>query len=168
MLNKSNYSGIALISKNFEKLRVEFDAMRARLAKSAPLSHIQGVMVEKRAPKELEVILGMRRDPTCGPLMMFGLGGTMVELIKDISFKVAPLTNEDIDAMIDSTLAGKLLKGYRGSTKLDIAAVKETIARLSQLSMDNPEIIEIEINPLIVYPEGRGAISLDSRAILGK
>jgi len=70
--------------------------------------------------------------------------------------------------MINDTLAGRLLKGYRGSPKADIAAVKETIARLSQLSLDNPEISEIEINPLVVYPEGQGAIALDSRAILKK
>ena len=92
----------------------------------------------------------------------------MVELLKDISFKVAPLTSEDIDEMIENTLAGKLLKGYRGSAKADIKAVKEAIARLSQLSLDNPAISEIEINPLIVYPEGQGAISLDSRAIMVK
>lgn len=92
----------------------------------------------------------------------------MVELLKDISFKVAPLTDDDIEEMIERTLAGKLLKGYRGSAKADIQAVKDTIARLSQLSLDNPEIAEIEINPLIVYPDGRGAISLDSRAIMGK
>jgi acetyltransferase len=168
ILHKSDSGGIALNIKNSEELRVEYDAMMARIAKNEPQAHIQGVMIEKMAPKGLEVIVGMRRDPTFGPLMMFGLGGTMVELLKDVSFKVAPLTDEDIDQMIDSTLAGKLLKGYRGSAKSDIAAVKETIARLSQLSLDNPEISEIEINPLIVYPEGQGAISLDSRAILRK
>lgn len=168
ILHKSDSGGIALNIKNSEELRVEYDVMMARIAKNEPQAHIQGVMIEKMAPKGLEVIVGMRRDPTFGPLMMFGLGGTMVELLKDVSFKVAPLTDEDIDQMIDSTLAGKLLKGYRGSAKSDIAAVKETIARLSQLSLDNPEISEIEINPLIVYPEGQGAISLDSRAILRK
>ena len=139
-----------------------------RIAKNEPNARIRGVMVEQMAPKGVEVIVGMRRDPTFGPMMMFGLGGTMVELLKDISFKVAPLTSEDIDEMIDSTLAGKLLKGYRGSPKADIEAVKQVIASLSQLSMDTPAISEIEINPLIVYPEGQGAISLDSRAILAK
>ena len=136
------------------------------IAKNEPQAHIRGVMIEKMAAKGLEVIVGMRNDPTFGPLMMFGMGGTMVELLKDISFKVAPLTGEDIDEMIEKTLAGKLLKGYRGSARADIKAVKDTIARLSQLSLDNPEIQEIEINPLIVYPEGEGAISLDSRAIM--
>ena len=168
ILHKSDSGGIALNIKNTEELRVEYDAMMARLTQTEPQARIRGVMVEKMAPKGLEVIVGMRRDPTFGPLMMFGLGGTMVELLKDISFKVAPLSDGDIEEMIDSTLAGKLLKGYRGSAKADIEVVKETIARLSQLSLDNPEISEIEINPLIVYPEGQGAISLDSRAIMAR
>ncbi len=166
ILHKSDSGGIALNIKNTEELRVEYDAMMTRIAKNEPNARIRGVMVEQMAPKGLEVIVGMRRDPTFGPLMMFGLGGTMVELLKDISFKVAPLTSEDIDEMIERTLAGKLLKGYRGSAKADIQAVKDAIARLSQLSLDNTEISEIEINPLIVYPEGQGAISLDSRAIM--
>ena len=166
ILHKSDSGGIALNILNPEQVRVEYDAMLARIAQTEPNARIRGVMVEQMAPKGLEVIIGMRRDPTFGPLMMFGLGGTMVELLKDISFKVAPLTSEDIDEMIENTLAGKLLKGYRGSAKADIKAVKETIARLSQLSLDNPAISEIEINPLIVYPEGQGAISLDSRAIM--
>ena len=168
ILHKSDSGGIALNILNPEQLRVEYDAMLARIAQIEPSARIRGVMVEQMAPKGLEVIVGMRRDPTFGPLMMFGLGGTMVELLKDISFKVAPLTSEDIDEMIEKTLAGKLLKGYRSSAKADIKAVKDTIARLSQLSLDNPAISEIEINPLIVYPEGQGAISLDSRAIMVK
>lgn len=168
ILHKSDSGGIALNIRNEEQLRVEYTAMMERIAKNEPGAHIRGVMVEKMAPKGLEVIVGMRRDPTFGPLMMFGLGGTMVELLKDISFKVAPVTDADIDEMIENTLAGKLLKGYRGSAKADISAVKQVIARLSQLSLDHPEISEIEINPLIVYPEGGGTISLDSRAIMVK
>lgn len=168
ILHKSDSGGIALNINNSDALRVEYRELMERIAKNEPNARIRGVMVEQMAPKGVEVIVGMRRDPTFGPMMMFGLGGTMVELLKDISFKVAPLTSEDIDEMIDSTLAGKLLKGYRGSPKADIEAVKQVIASLSQLSMDTPAISEIEINPLIVYPEGQGAISLDSRAILAK
>ena len=168
ILHKSDSGGIALNINNSDALRVEYSNLMERIAKNEPNARIRGVMVEQMAPKGVEVIVGMRRDPTFGPMMMFGLGGTMVELLKDISFKVAPLTSEDIDEMIEDTLAGKLLKGYRGSPKADIEAVKQVIASLSQLSMDTPAISEIEINPLIVYPEGQGAISLDSRAILAK
>ena len=168
ILHKSDSGGIALNINNSDALRVEYRELMERIAKNEPNARIRGVMVEQMAPKGVEVIVGMRRDPTFGPMMMFGLGGTMVELLKDISFKVAPLTSEDIDEMIEDTLAGKLLKGYRGSPKADIEAVKQVIASISQLSMDTPAISEIEINPLIVYPEGQGAISLDSRAILAK
>ena len=168
ILHKSDSGGIALNINNSDALRVEYRELMERIAKNEPNARIRGVMVEQMAPKGVEFIVGMRRDPTFGPMMMFGLGGTMVELLKDISFKVAPLTSEDIDEMIEDTLAGKLLKGYRGSPKADIEAVKQVIASLSQLSMDTPAISEIEINPLIVYPEGQGAISLDSRAILAK
>lgn len=168
ILHKSDSGGIALNINNSDALRVEYSNLMERIAKNEPNARIRGVMVEQMAPKGVEVIVGMRRDTTFGPMMMFGLGGTMVELLKDISFKVAPLTSEDIDEMIEDTLAGKLLKGYRGSPKADIEAVKQVIASLSQLSMDTPAISEIEINPLIVYPEGQGAISLDSRAILAK
>ena len=168
ILHKSDSGGIALNINNSDALRVEYSKLMERIAKNEPNARIRGVMVEQMAPKGVEVIVGMRRDTTFGPMMMFGLGGTMVELLKDISFKVAPLTSEDIDEMIEDTLAGKLLKGYRGSPKADIEAVKQVIASLSQLSMDTPAISEIEINPLIVYPEGQGAISLDSRAILAK
>jgi len=97
---------------------------------------------------------------------MFGMGGTLVEQLKDISFRVAPLSAEDINEMVDSTIAGKLLKGVRGSTLADIEAVQAVIAALSQLALDFPEIEEIEINPLVVYPQGQGALALDSRTVL--
>jgi len=90
----------------------------------------------------------------------------MVELLKDICFKIAPLSKEDILAMIQATIAGRLMKGFRGSKPADMEAVVDVIARLSQLAIDNPEISEIEINPLIVYPEGEGVMAIDSRAIL--
>jgi len=140
--------------------------MLAHIAQNYPEAHILGVMVEKMAPKGQEVIVGMRRDATFGPMLMFGMGGVLVEQIKDIRFKVAPLSEEDIDDMIAGTIAGKLLAGYRGASKGDIAAVKDVIARLSQLALDFPEIAEVEINPLIVYSEEQGALALDSRAIL--
>lgn len=167
LLHKSDAGGIVLNIKNDEQLRVEYDKLIKHIAEFEPDAEIHGAMVERMAPKGVEVIVGMRRDPTFGPLMMFGMGGTMVELLKDISFRVAPLSEEDINAMIQATIAGRLLNGYRGAPKADIPAVVETIARLSQLALECPEIQEIEVNPLIVYPAGQGALALDSRAVLG-
>ncbi len=166
LLHKSDAGGIKLNIQSAEELRVVFDELIAHIAKVAPEAQIEGAMVEKMATKGQEVIVGMRRDATFGPMIMFGMGGTMVELLKDIAFKIAPLSREDILDMINSTMAGRLLKGFRGSKPGDIEAVADVIARLSQLAIDNPHISEIEINPLIVYPEGEGVISLDSRAIL--
>lgn len=166
LLHKSDAGGIKLNIENAEELRVAFDELIAHITKVAPEAQIEGAMVEKMAAKGQEVIVGMRRDATFGPMIMFGMGGTMVELLKDIAFKIAPLSREDILDMINSTMAGRLLKGFRGSKPGDIEAVADVIARLSQLALENPNISEIEINPLIVYPEGEGVVSLDSRAIL--
>jgi len=165
-LHKSDAGGIKLNIKNDEELRVAYDNLIAHIAKVEPNAEIKGAMVERMAEKGQEVIVGMRRDETFGPMMMFGMGGTMVELLKDINFKIAPLSREDILAMIDETIAGRLMKGFRGSKPADMEAVIDVIARLSQLAIDNPEIEEIEINPLIVYPEGKGVVAIDSRAIL--
>ena len=166
VLHKSDAGGILLNLEDEESVRSGFELLTSRIRSQYPGAAIAGVMVEKMAPKGLEVIIGMRRDPTFGPMMMFGMGGTLVEQLKDISFRVAPLSLEDIQEMIDATIAGKLLKGVRGSGRADIEAVQAAIAALSQAALDFPELEEIEINPLVVYPQGQGALALDSRAVL--
>lgn len=166
VLHKSDAGGIILNLGDKVSVSAGFKQLLSRIRAQFPEASITGAMVEKMAPKGLEVIVGMRRDPTFGPMMMFGMGGTLVEQLKDISFRVAPLSAEDINEMVDSTIAGKLLKGVRGSALADIEAVQAVIAALSQLSLDFPEIEEIEINPLVVYPQGQGALALDSRTVL--
>lgn len=166
VLHKSDAGGIMLNLGDKVSVSAGFKQLLSRIRSQFPEASITGAMVEKMAPKGLEVIVGMRRDPTFGPMMMFGMGGTLVEQLKDISFRVAPLSEEDINEMVDSTIAGKLLKGVRGSTRADIEAVQSVIAALSQLALDFPEIEEIEINPLVVYPQGQGALALDSRTVL--
>ncbi len=166
LIHKSDAGGIVLNIQNSEEMRVAYKDLIERIHKNEPEAEIIGAMVEKMAAKGVEVIVGMRRDATFGPLMMFGMGGTLVELVKDIQFRVAPLSREDIETMVAETMAGKLLNGYRGAPKADFEAVYAVIAQLSKLAMEQPEIQEIEINPLIVYPEGQGAIAIDSRMIL--
>lgn len=166
VLHKSDAGGIMLNLGDKVSVSAGFKQLLSRIRAQFPEASITGAMVEKMAPKGLEVIVGMRRDPTFGPMMMFGMGGTLVEQLKDISFRVAPLSAEDINEMVDSTIAGKLLKGVRGSSRADIEAVQAVIAALSQLALDFPEIEEIEINPLVVYPQGQGALALDSRTVL--
>jgi len=166
VLHKSDLGGIALDLDSDQGVRVAISAMKDAIQKAAPEVEIMGYLVEKMAPRGLEVIVGMRRDPTFGPLMMFGLGGIYVELFKDVGFGVAPLSPVQAREMILSTEAGRLLQGYRGGAVYDLDAVVEAIGRLSQLALDYPAISEVEINPLLVFPEGEGTMVLDARMIL--
>jgi acetyl coenzyme A synthetase (ADP forming)-like protein len=166
ILHKSEAGVIAINIINEDKLRVAYKEMMSQIKNNYPDAGLRGVLVEKMAVKGQEVIVGMRRDATFGPMLMFGMGGTWVELLKDISFRIAPLSRHEARGMISETIAGRLLAGYRGSTRADIDTVVEVILKLSEISSIYPEISELEINPLIVYPEGKGALALDSRMIL--
>jgi acetyltransferase len=108
----------------------------------------------------------MIQDPTFGPTLMFGLGGIYVEILKDVKFAIAPVNENDVTGMISGIRTHKLLEGSRGSAPADIAAIKDIILRVSQLVLDFPEISEFEINPLIVFDEGEGALAVDMRLIL--
>jgi acetate---CoA ligase (ADP-forming) len=164
ILHKSDLGGIVLNLDSAKAVKDAVVAMRETIGKTAPQAHITGFLVQKMAPSGLEVIVGMQRDATFGPLLMFGLGGVYVELFKDVGFGVAPLTAGQARAMIDSTKAGKLLQGYRGGPVYDQDAVVDVIGRISQLALDHPGISEVEINPLRVLTTG--AIVLDARMIL--
>ncbi len=167
ILHKSDVGGICLNLNNAGEVAESYQEMMVRISLATPEAILEGVLIEKMAPKGQEVIIGMRRDPGFGPMMMFGMGGIFVELFKDVAFKVAPITRLDALDMIQSTKAGTLLAGYRGKPKTDIDAVVDMILRLSLLAMDYPQISEIEINPLVVFPEGEGALALDGRVIFG-
>jgi acetyltransferase len=166
VLHKSDLGGIALGLESGKAVEDALENMQRNIIGAVPDAEIKGYLVEKMAPKGLEVIVGMRRDPTFGPLMMFGLGGIYVELFKDVGFGVAPLSYSQSQDMIEKTKAGRLLKGFRGSPVYDLDAVIDAIGRLSQIALDFPEISEMEINPLLVLPEGEGAKVLDARIIL--
>jgi acetyltransferase len=166
ILHKSDLGGIALNLADELSVTQAVIEMQDRIGTAAPEAVIEGYLVEKMAPKGLELIIGMRRDPTFGPLMMFGLGGVVVELFKDVGFGIAPLSPEQAQDMIEATRAGKLLKGFRGGPVYDLDAVVDVIGRLSQIALDHPSIAEVEVNPLLVLPEGQGALVLDARMIL--
>jgi acetyltransferase len=166
VLHKSDLGGIALNLKSAEAVDKAAMKMEAEILEKLPEAEITGFLVEKMAPKGLEVIVGMRRDPTFGPLMMFGLGGIYVELFKDVGFGVAPLSAQRALEMIEATKAGRLLRGFRGGPVYDLDGVVDAIGRVSQLAVDFPQISEVEINPLLVLPEGQGAKVLDARLIL--
>nr|HMN63202.1 acetate--CoA ligase family protein [Anaerolinea sp.] len=167
ILHKSDAGGIRLNLEGEAMVRSVFREMMSSIGASHPDAHLEGVLLERMAPKGVEVIVGMRRDPSFGPLIMFGLGGIYVELFNDVSFRIAPVSQEEARAMIFETRAGKLLTGYRGQPVADIDALVACIQNVSRLSLDFPEIEEAEINPLLVFPAGEGAVALDGRVILG-
>jgi len=166
ILHKSDFGGIRLNLKSKAEVESAYGEMMQEVAGRKPGARLEGVLVEAMAPKGQEVIVGMRRDPGFGAMMMFGMGGIYVELFKDVAFRVAPLTRADAREMILSTRAGQLLAGYRGSDPADIEAVVDVILKLSQLAVDFPQLGEVEVNPLFVYPQGQGALALDCRGIL--
>ncbi|HAD06001.1 MAG TPA: acyl-CoA synthetase [Anaerolineaceae bacterium] len=164
ILHKSDVGGIRLNLNDPQSVETAYQDMFSSIAARLPQARLEGVLVERMAEKGQEVIIGMRRDPNFGPLMMFGLGGIYVELFGDVSFRVAPLSRRDALEMIQQTHAGKLLSGFRGAEPGDLQAVVDVILRLSQLALDFPQIAEMEINPLRVFPHG--VLALDGRIIL--
>jgi len=168
ILHKSDQGGIALNLDSDAELRAAIDTMREKISRALPEANIKGYLVQKMAPKGMEVIVGMQRDPSFGPLMMFGLGGVYVELFKDVGFGVAPMARHQAHDMINATKAGQLLRGYRGGPTYDVEAVVDVIMRLSQLALDHPRIAEVEVNPLLVLPESNGTMVLDARMILSE
>ena len=118
------------------------------------------------ALKGHEVILGMNRYPTFGPLLMFGTGGIFVEVFKDVSFRLAPVTRNGAHKMVKSVKGYRLLNGYRGESRADILVIEKLLAALSDMALNHPEIIELDINPLLVHAEGQGATVADCRFIL--
>ncbi|MDK2979969.1 MAG: hypothetical protein PWQ55_316 [Chloroflexota bacterium] len=166
VLHKSDYGAIAIDIRDDGQLENAYNRILENVHEHDPNARIEGVLLEKMAGKGQEVIVGMKRDPGFGPLMMFGMGGIFVELFKDVAFRVAPLTRADAQAMLEQTKAVKLLSGWRGGRQYDTEAIIDTILRLSQLAVDFPQIQEIEINPLLVLPKGQGALALDCRMIL--
>ena len=166
ILHKSDARVVAVNIKDNEELERSFREIMHNMRRVNSKAVIDGMLIEKMAPEGKEIIIGMKRDPSFGPLIMFGMGGIFVELFKDVAFRIAPLARSDIQQMIESTKAYQLLKGWRGEPAYDIQAIQCAIMQLSQLAVDNPSISEIEINPLRVLPQGDGALVLDCRMIL--
>jgi acetyltransferase len=113
----------------------------------------------------LEVLVGMNRDPQFGPLVTFGLGGIYVETLRDVSFRVAPFSEQEAEEMLSQIRAHALLDGVRGQSPMDKVAIVDTLLRISQLVQDFPESTELDINPLMVYHKGEGALALDMRLV---
>lgn len=163
VLHKSDVGGVKvnLMEKDVRKAYKEIiESVKARI----PSARVTGILVQEFAPKGLELIIGLIRDPQFGPTVMFGLGGVFVEIYRDVSFRVAPLTEQDAECMMKEIRAHKLLTGFRGMEPVDLAALKEALIKVGQIGLDNEEIVEMDLNPVIAYPKGLKVV--DARIIL--
>ncbi len=166
VIHKSEVKGIELNIETAQEARDAYQRIHKNVSATMPGATIKGVYVIRMITGCEEVILGIKRDPSFGPVLMFGLGGIFVEIFKDVSFGVAPLSHEEARNMIEQTRAYKILKGARGQTPRDIDSIVDALLRLGQLARDFPQIDELDINPLFVMDQGKGSIIGDARMIL--
>lgn len=166
ILHKTDVGGVRLNLRSPTDVRDAFDLIVYRASRYVPGARIWGCLVQKMVPPGREVLIGMSRDPQFGPLIAFGLGGIYVEALKDVVFRVAPFGPEEAAEMIREIRSYPLLAGVRGEPPADHDALVDALSRVSQLVTDFPEIAELDINPLVVYEAGRGAVALDARLVL--
>lgn len=166
IIHKSDIGGVKLNLSSPEAVRDSYDLMMLRIRQRVPEARLEGVYVEKMCEHGREVILGMVRDPQFGPMLMFGLGGIFVEVMKDVTFYIAPVTQEEAMQMLERTKSFALLKGVRGQSSVDVSAIATGLQRISQLATDFPQISEMDINPFIVTEIGRDSIAVDARITL--
>jgi len=164
VLHKFDVGGVVLNLKNVAEVKDAYDRVVKNVRKHKPDAKIVGVLVQEMAPASTEVIVGSTKDPQFGPALMFGLGGIFVEVLKDVTFRIAPITESDAKEMITEVKAYPILKGYRGQPPADIDAIVNILMNTSKLVMDHPEIKELDLNPIMVYE--KGAKTVDARIIL--
>lgn len=166
VVHKYDAGGVLLNIHGAEEARAAYNKIHRNVLKAVPGAKIDGILVEQMAGKGVEVILGASRDPRFGPLMMFGLGGTLVEVLKDVSFRLAPMWQISAERMVRQIRSFQVLDGFRGNPPSDVDAIVDTLLRLSAMVYNHPEISELDINPLIVHAKGKGCSVADSRVML--
>jgi len=166
IIHKSDIGGVVINLSSADQVRDGWDLIMARAKRRAPKAQIRGVYVERMGRRGREVILGLTRDPQFGPMLMFGLGGIFVEVLKDVAFHLAPITASEAMQMLKLTRSYELLKGARGQKPADMEAIAVALQRISQLSTDYPQIAELDINPFIVGEVGTEAYAADARMTL--
>jgi len=164
IVHKSDSGGVRLSLNNASEVRAAYREIMDGVQAKNPSASIQGVSVQKMAKPGTEVIVGTSKDPQFGPVIMFGLGGIFVEVLKDVSFRIIPLGRKDALEMIEEIKGYPLLQGYRGKESVDIPALTEIILKISRVMEENPEIKELELNPIMAYK--KGALAVDARIIL--
>lgn len=166
IIHKVDVGGVKLNLMNEGEVRQAYQALIAAVQAARPTARLQGVLVQRMVKGGKETILGMKRDPQFGPLLLCGLGGTYVEIFKDVAVRIAPITELDAQQMIQQLKSSPILSGYRGAPPSDIDAITECLERLSQLALDFQELHELDMNPLIVFEQGKGAAVVDARIFI--
>jgi acyl-CoA synthetase (NDP forming) len=162
--HKSDAGGVKVNLKNKAEVENAFDAIMRSCRAAVPTAKIEGVSVQRMAKPGIEVIVGMIKDPSFGPVVMFGLGGVFVEVLRDVAFRIVPIEKSDAEDMINEIKGKKLLEGYRGQEPTDVAYLQQMLLRLSDFVNATPEIEEIDMNPVFAYKDG--AVVVDARIIL--
>ena len=162
--HKSDAGGVKVNLKTKAEVENAFDAIMRSCKAAVPTARIEGVSVQRMERPGIEVIMGMIKDPSFGPVVMFGLGGIFVEVLKDVAFRIVPIEKSDAEDMINEIKGKKLLEGYRGQEPADVAYLHQMLLRLSDFVNATPEIEEIDMNPVFSYKDG--AVVVDARIIL--
>jgi len=164
VVHKSDAGGVKLGLKTAKQAGKAYDDIMKAIKKQYPEANIQGVAVQKMARPGVEVIIGVSTDPQFGPVIMFGLGGILVEVLKDVSFRIVPLTRRDAREMIHEIKGYPLLEGYRGQEPVDVSNLEDLILKVSDFAEQYPEVEELDLNPIFAYKDG--AVAVDARVIL--
>ncbi len=167
IVHKSDVGGVVVGLNNQSEVRDAFNRIFKNVGEKAPNARVYGILVQEMVPNGLEVIVGSTRDPTFGPLILFGLGGIFVEVLRDVSFRIVPLTRYDAETMIGEIKSAKLLEGYRGQPPRDKAALTDILLKLSKFVESVSEVKDVDLNPIMLYEVGKGAKIADARIILG-
>ena len=164
IIHKSDVGGVRLGLKSRAEVRRAYSDIVSAARMTNPTAHILGVSVQAMAPPGIEVILGMTQDPQFGPVLMFGLGGVMVEVLKDVAFRLVPLNRHDARQMVREIRGYPILNGYRGHEPVDIAALEDSLLKLSRFIETHPEVNELDMNPVFAYRDG--VLAVDARVVL--
>ncbi len=164
IIHKSDAGGVKVNIKNKEEVKAAYNTILENAHKYKSDARIAGILVQEMAPQGTEVIVGAIKDPQFGQTLMFGLGGIFVEILKDVTFKVAPITEAEAAEMIVGVRAYPLLNGYRNTPASDVKAIVNVLMSISKLVIDHPEIKELDLNPIMAYEKGTKTV--DARIIL--
>lgn len=168
VLHKSDVGGVLLNVNSSKEVSEGFNKIVSNVKKHVPNAEVYGILVQEMLPQGLETIIGSTKDPVFGNIMVFGLGGIFVEVLRDVSFRIAPVDDNEALEMINEIKSSKILAGFRGSAPRDKKALAEIIVKLSKLVTEIPQIKEVDLNPVMVYEEGKGAKIADARFIISK